>query len=108
MRAFAISLILAWAPALADPFDGGLASVYSVCPEIGDAGAATEDDAGTWYLPAPRGPRLACQLAGCEEYVRGLEPGPQVAPVTIVAAGVALVVGVVAGAVLWWQYGPKR
>jgi hypothetical protein len=50
--------------------DGGsLEQVYSVCPDVSDAGAPYETDAG-WVLPPPRGPHLACRLAGCEEYVR--------------------------------------
>jgi hypothetical protein len=53
--------------------DGGLAEVYAVCPDASDAGPAYELDGGSWVLPPPRGPRLACQLAGCEEYVHRFE-----------------------------------
>lgn len=51
------------------PDAGTLEQIYQVCPDASDAGPAYETDAG-WVLPPPRGPRLACQLAGCEEYVR--------------------------------------
>jgi hypothetical protein len=53
--------------------DGGLAEVYAVCPDVSDAGEAFELDGGTWLLPPPRGPHLACRLAGCEAYVAGIE-----------------------------------
>ncbi len=53
--------------------DGGLDQVWSVCPDASDAGPAYELDGGAWVLPAPRGPRQACLLAGCEEYARRAE-----------------------------------
>jgi hypothetical protein len=52
---------------------GSLEQVYSVCPSVADAGSVYALDGGAWVLPYPHGPRLACMLEGCQEYVRRSE-----------------------------------
>lgn len=88
--------------------DGGLAAIYASCPDASDAGEAVELDGGTWLLPPPRGPRLACRLTGCEEYAASLEQGPPVAPQVVAGTLVGLAIGVVTGGLLWWRFGPTR
>jgi hypothetical protein len=78
--------------------DGGsLEQVYSVCPDVSDAGAAYETDAG-WVLPPPRGPHLACRLAGCESYVRRIEsPVPLFSSEAVTLMLVLTVLGALTG-----------
>lgn len=71
---------------LASP-DGGVADLYSDCP-VAERPAVQVD--GGWFLPDPLGDRLACRTKTCEAYVASLENQP--------APGLALVVGVVVGA----------
>lgn len=83
--------------------DGGLAQVYEVCPDASDAGPAVELDGGTWVLPPPRGPRLACKLSGCEEYVRQFEtPVPMFSQAALMLALVVGIAGVLVGGVGLW------
>lgn len=83
--------------------DGGLAEVYAVCPDVGDAGEAYELDGGTWVLPAPRGPHLACKLAGCEEYVaRSESPLPPFSAPSLILMFAALALGLLGGFALDW------
>lgn len=94
-------LTLVAASLLAVDVDGGIndsgtsaldaGTIYSACPEVefSDGGSAPEafaaelhggvltpvvpDGGNDWYLPYPRGQRVACKLAACEERVRDLE-----------------------------------
>jgi hypothetical protein len=76
--------------------DAGLDEVYAVCPDVTDAGEPYELDGGTWVLPPPHGPRLACKLAGCEDYAAGIDrPVPLFSTEALVFGLVlALLVGV--------------
>lgn len=86
------------------PDAGPLEQVYSVCPDVSDAGDAFELDGGTWVLPPPRGPNMYCKLVGCQEYVRQLgEPVPALSSTALTLMLVfsvgSLVLGFVGG---WW------
>lgn len=79
--------------------DGGsLEQIYSVCPDVSDAGPAVELDGGTWLLPPPRGAHLACKIAGCEEYVRRSEsPVPAFSSEAVTLMLVLTVLGALTG-----------
>lgn len=81
--------------------DGGsLEQVYAACPDASDAGPAVELDGGAWLLPPPRGPRLACRLAGCESYVRLSEsPVPAFSSEAVTLMLVFAVLGLLTGLV---------
>ncbi len=68
----------------------GLEALYAACP---DAPAAVQLDGG-WWLPTPRGERLACELAACEAFAvpRLEEPTPPGTVLALVGGGVALTV----------------
>lgn len=76
--------------------DGGRFSdvVYASCPDASDAGPAVELDGG-WWLPDPRGPRVACLVESCEMRREELEAQP--ASPAWVWLAVGLVVGVSVG-----------
>lgn len=85
--------------AAGEPDAGVLGDIYAVCPDVSDAGEAFYVDAGPqpgWFLPDPRGARLACKLASCEAYAEN----PQVVtPVLLVTNVATLVLGIVASIV---------
>lgn len=84
--------------------DGGLSEVYAVCPDVSDAGPAVELDGGFW-LPHPRGARLACKLAGCEEYVAHVDRS--VPTFSYESVALAVVMGVLwglAGLYFGWAF----
>lgn len=92
MTGVALALVLA----ASEPDAGVLAEVYTVCPDASDAGDAFYVDGGPapgWFLPDPRGARLACKLASCEAYA---ENPPPVTTVTVVSNIITAVVGIVA------------
>ncbi len=68
----------------------GLAGLYDACP---DAPAAVQLDGG-WWLPTPRGERLACELAACEAFAAPHleEPASPGTVLALVGGGVALAV----------------
>lgn len=90
---------LLWAAvASAEPDGGALATIYEACPDASDAGAAVYLDGGDpgWFLPDPRGPRLACKLASCESYAQS----PPVVTTAVVVTNIAtLVLGIIASVV---------
>lgn len=91
ISALVLTLSLAQTPAAGEPDGGVLATIYSVCPDASDAGEASHSDAG-WLLPDPRGARLSCKLAGCEDYVQS---PPQVTTTVVVTNIITAVVGAV-------------
>lgn len=82
--------------------DGGIYDVWATCPDVSDAGPAVELDGG-WYLPNPRGPHLACKLAGCESYVSSFQ-APPVSSLTLILTLAALVVGASLGVYLGFDW----
>lgn len=95
----ALAALLAASVAVASPDAGTLGS----CPDATDAPPAVELDGG-WWLPNPRGPRLACRLSECQEQVRQLEQAPSVTPTAVlVTALVAFVAGMGAGGYVVWR-----
>jgi len=94
-----VALVVAAAP------DGGtLPVIYGGCPEASDAGAAVELDGGTWLLPPPRGPRLACRLAACESALVARDtPLPAFSGAAVALAVAMGLVGLLVGAWGGWQ-----
>ena len=90
-----IALVLALS-LTAGPDGGVLAAIEGQCPDVSDAGEAVHldmPDGGGWWLPDPRGARLACRLSSCEAYA---ESPPMVTPVVIVTNIITAILGVVA------------
>jgi hypothetical protein len=79
--------------------DGGsLEQVYEFCPSVADAGSVYALDGGSWVLPYPHGPRLACMLEGCQEYVRRSEsPVPSFSSEAVTLMLVLTVLGALTG-----------
>lgn len=68
--------------------DGGM---YTACPE---APPAVQFDGG-WWLPTPRGERLACELAACEAVaipVLTQQPPPTPTAAMVAVSAVAIAV----------------
>jgi hypothetical protein len=79
---------------------GSLEQVYEVCPSVADAGSVYALDGGAWVLPYPHGPRLACMLEGCQEYVQRIEsPVPAFSSEAVTLMLVLTVLGALTGLV---------
>lgn len=78
------------------PADGGMSAIYASCPA---AQPAIQLDGG-WFLPTPRGERLACELAACEAVaipVLTQQPVPEPTGAMVAILSVVAILSAVAG-----------